>query len=384
MALLAPHSAPASHSLRRGLACLVALAVLLCSTAVSATPDPEAWHARYERAKKLLAEGRAAEAAAEFEALEQGAPTTTDERLVRELESVALEAAQRQQKPPPSPNVRSSDELTVLYASAFVYGLGTSAWIVLLTKPESLAGAVLPFAGFTTSAVAGVAIADGYRPFRRGVPHSIAAGLFLGFGEGAWVVGYQHAGATRRDDGSHWQSEEVAGALWAGATLGGITGGLIGAWRAPTPGRVSFTTSTGVWAGLIGGFSAAALQPNDDRRGETAFAVGGATYNLGIIGGIVFAPLIAPSVARVRFVDLGTIGGGLLGSGVYAIAAESSATTRGGLGFAALGAAAGLGVTWWLTDGMPRDPPSKPPSVSIRPLAVPTEGGLILGLHGEL
>ena len=381
---LSTAATPTFRSLRRGVSCLVALAALVCSTAVSAAPDPEDWQARYERAKKMLAEGRAAEAAAEFETLAYAAPTATDERLVRELEAVALAAAQRQQKPPPAPHVRSSDELTVLYASAFVYGLGTSTWIVLLTKPENLAGAVLPFAGFTTSAVAGVAIVDGYRPFRRGVPHSIAAGLFLGFGQGVWVVGYQHAGATRRDDGSQWQSEQVAGALWAGATLGGITGGLVGAWREPTPGRVSFTTSAGVWAGLIGGFSAAALQPNDDRRGETAFAIGGAAYNLGIIGGITFAPLIAPSVARVRFVDLGTIGGGLLGAGVYAIAAESTATPRGGLGFAALGATAGLGVTWWLTEGMPRDPPSAPPSVSVRPLAIPTEGGLILGLHGEL
>jgi hypothetical protein len=347
-------------------------------------PDPEAWRARYERAKQMLAEGRAAEAAEEFEALEEGAPTTADERLVRELEAVALAAAQRQQKPPPPANVRSSDELTFLYASAFIYGLGTSTWVVLLTKPESLAGAVLPFAGLTTSAVAGVAVADGYRPFRRGVPHSIAAGLFLGAGQGVWVVGYQHAAATRRDDDSQWQSEQVAGALWAGATLGGIAGGLVGAWREPTPGRVSFTASAGVWAGLIGGFTAAALQPDDDRRGETAFATGGATYNLGILGGIAFAPLIAPSVARVRFVDLGAIGGGLLGSGVYAIAAESSATPRGGLGFAALGASAGLGVTWWLTEGMPRDPPSAPPSASVRPFAVPSQGGLILGLHGEL
>jgi hypothetical protein len=147
---------------------------------------------------------------------------------------------------------------------------------------------------------------------------------------------------------------------------------------------VSFTTSAGVWAGMIGGFSAAALQPHDERRGATGFCVGGITYNLGIVGGIVFAPLIAPSVARVRFADLGAIGGGLLVAGGYAILAESSATARGGLGFAALGSAAGLGVTWWLTEGMPSDPPSKPATASVRPLAIPTDGGLILGLHGEL
>jgi hypothetical protein len=358
-------------------------AVLSFPALASAEPNAAKWHERYERAKDTLAQGRAADASKEFESLAADAPTPEDERLARELLDVARETARRYQSYL-APHVRSSDELTVLYASAFVYGLGTSSWVVLLTKPESLAGAVLPFAGLTTSAVAGVAVADGYRPFRRGVPHSIAAGLFLGFGEGAWLIGYQRAGAARRDDGSGWQSEEVAGALWAGATLGGITGGVIGALREPTPGRVSFTTSAGVWGGLIGGFGAAALESRDERRGETAFAAGGLTYNLGILGGIVFAPLVAPSVARVRFADLGAIGGGLLVSGGYAILAESSATARGGLGFAALGAAAGLGVTWWLTEGMPSDPPSKPATASVRPLALPTEGGLILGLHGAL
>jgi hypothetical protein len=362
----------------------ILLAGLLCfSTAASADPGEPAWRERYERAKDALARGRATEAAKEFEALAAEAPTPADERLAREFLDVAR-TAERRYEAYFAPHVRSPDELTVLYASAFVYGLGTSAWVVLLTEPESLAGAVLPFAGFTTAAVGGVAVVDGYRPFRRGVPHSIAAGLFLGAGEGAWVVGYQHAAASRRDDGSHWQSEQVAGALWAGATLGGITGGIIGALREPTPGRVSFTTSAGVWAGMIGGFSAAALQPSDERRGETGFAVGGLTYNLGILGGVIFAPLVAPSVARVRFADLGAIGGGLLVAGGYAILAESTATPRGGLGFAALGAAAGLGVTWWLTEGMPSDPPSKPATASVRPLAVPTEGGLILGLHGAL
>lgn len=372
-----------SRSRRRGLGALFALVLFFAATIARASPDSAAWHARYEQAKSALVHGRAAEAAKEFEALVEDAPTPADERLASELLSVAR-AAKVHEKPAPSPNVRSSDELTVLYATAFAYGLGTSAWVVLLTEPENLAGAVLPFAGLTTSAVAGVAVVDGYRPFRRGVPHSIAAGLFLGFGEGVWIVGYQHAGATRRDDDSHWQSKEVSTALWASASLGGITGGLVGAWREPTPGRVSFTTSAGVWAGLIGGFSAAALQPNDDRRGETAFLVGGGTYNLGIVGGVIFAPLIAPSVARVRFADLGAVGGGLLGAGVYAIAAESSATPRGGLGFAALGTATGLGVTWALTEGMPSDPPSKPARAAIRPFALPTSGGVMLGLYGEL
>ena len=60
MSFVAAHAAPSFRSLRRGLSCLVALAAVLCSTALLAAPDPEAWYERYARAKKMLAEGRAA------------------------------------------------------------------------------------------------------------------------------------------------------------------------------------------------------------------------------------------------------------------------------------------------------------------------------------
>jgi len=360
---------------------LFGLLASLYSSVVAAETAPAVWGERYARAKAALAEGRSADAERELEALAADAPTKEQERLARELLDVAREAARRERV---SPDIRTTDELSVLYTSAFVYGLGTSAWVVLQIRPENLAGAVLPFAALTASAVGGVAVADDYRPFRRGVPHSIAAGLYLGFGQGVWVVGYQHAGAVRRDDGTRWGSETVSTVLWTGATLGGVTGGLVGAWREPTPGRVSFTASAGTWAGLVGGFAAASLQKHDRRRGETSFATGGVTYNLGVLSGLAFAPLIAPSVARVRFVDLGAVGGGLLGAGAYAIALESRASTRGGLGSAALGIAAGIGVTWWLTEDMPTDPPAGAPKASVRPLLTPTDGGWLVGLHGEL
>jgi hypothetical protein len=373
--------APVTRAIRRllfgpGLAVLAFAAPLHAGT--------PSWRDRYEQARTVLVEGDAASAAAEFEALARDAPSPEDRNLALELAAVARAKAQKDNLAD-VPHIRTTDELSVLYSTAFLYGLGTSAWVVLLTKPDNLAGAVLPFAGLTGGAVAGVAFADGYRPFRRGVPHSIAAGLYLGFGEGLWVVGYQQARAARRDDGSRWGSDSVATVLWAGATAGGITGGVIGAWREPTPGRVSFTASAGTWLGLTTAFSAAGLQPNRSRRGETAFAAGGAGLTLGILGGITVAPLLAPSVARVRFVDLGAIGGGLLGAGTYAIIAESDANARGGLGSAAMGIAAGVGLTWWLTDGMPTDPPTRRASgFAIHPLVRPTENGWIAGIAGEL
>jgi hypothetical protein len=361
---------------------VLAAVVLLAPAIARAAPDEADWRAAYARARALLVNGHPSDAARALETLAADPPTPADGALARELLGVARESARRLE---PSEHIRTTDELSVLYTSAFVYGLGTSAWVVLLTQPGNFPAAVLPFVGLTAASVGGVALADGYRPFRRGVPHSIAAGLYLGLGEGVWVVGLEHAGATRRGDDSRWRAEAVATALWAGATAGGVVGGLVGAWREPTPGRVSLTTSAGTWAGLIGGFAGAALDPRDRSRGETAFVTAGVAYNLGIVGGIAFAPLVAPSVARVRFADLGAVGGGLLGGGAYAIAADSNATVRGGLGFAALGAATGLGLTWWLTEGMPKDPPEQAaPGPALRALAQPTRGGFIVGLAGEL
>jgi hypothetical protein len=273
----------------------------------------------------------------------------------------------------------------VLYTSAVAYGLGTSGWVVLLLEPQSLVGAGLPFALLTSVSVGGVAFADSYRPFRRGVPHSIATGLYLGVGEGAWIVGFQHAGATRRNDDSRWAASSVASVLWAGSTAGGLVGGLVGAWREPTPGRTSYVGSAAIWSGLTVGFVGAAIERDARTRGEVAFLIGGVAYNLGIIGAVATAPAVAPSIARVRFVDLGTLGGGLLGAGIYAVAAESRATPRGGLASAAAGMVGGLGLTWWLTRDMPRDPPgSGVRNTALSPTFTPRPGGFVFGIAGEL
>jgi hypothetical protein len=344
----------------------------------------EAWRERYESAKAALIAGDTAKAAAELAELAKQAESVEDRRLAEELGAVAR-ARDTVSPAPPAPRIRTSDELSILYTSAFVYGLGTSAWVVLLLEPKNLAGAGLPFVLLTSAAVGGVAVADGYRPLRRGVPHSLATGLYLGLVEGAWLVGLEHAGATRRGDGSRWSSTTVATVLWAGSTAGGLMGGLVGAWREPTPGRTSFAGSAAIWPGLTAGFVGAALEGDRRRRGEVAFLSGGIAYNLGIAAGIAVAPSVAPSVSRMRFVDLGAVGGGLLGAGVYAVAAESSANVRGGLASTAGGIVGGLGLAWWLTRGMPRDPPANPPPVaSLRPIIVPNDGGFLAGVAGDL
>lgn len=361
-------------------ALLVLLLGLCWASPAFAQSSRGEWDERYANARRLLVTGHEAEAAPEFERLSASAPTTEDAHRASELAEICRAKLSAQVD---AAHLRSSGELTLLYSTAFVYGLGTSTWVALMTQPKNLAGAVLPFAVLTTAAVGGVSLADSYRPFRRGVPQSIASGAYLGLGEGIWLVGIQHAGAARRDDGSAWDSKRVASALWGGATLGAVAGGVVGALRQPTPGRVSFTLSTSLWGGLVTSFAAAALSTNEERRTEQAFTAGMVGYNVGLASGLIFAPSVAPSVARVRFVDLGGIGGGLVGAGLYTLAVGGN-DSRASLGAASVGTLAGLGFTWWATSGMPGDPPKPGRSLSLLPSLVRTRDGWLATVSGEL
>lgn len=355
--------------------------VLLSTHARAAEPDRADWDKRYAHARADLVAGREEGAQPQFESLAATAPTPEDARRATELADICRAKARSSAD---ASALRTPQELTLLYTTAFVYGLGTSAWVALMTEPKNLAGAVLPFAVITTASVGSIAIADGYRPFRRGVPQSIASGVYVGFGEGIWAVGIQHAVASRRADGSTWNDKQVASVLWGGATLGAIGGGVVGAIRQPTPGRVSFTLSSSLWGGFISSFAATALSPNPDKRTEHAFTAGLVGYNVGLATGLIFAPSIAPSVARVRFVDLGGIGGGLVGAGMYTLAAGETGRTRAAFGASALGAGIGLGLSWWATSGMATDPPKAGSGLNFMPSLVRTSDGWLATVSGEL
>ena len=360
----------------------VAVAFALFSARAVAEPQATPWEQGYARARAELVAGHEAQAASLFDRLALDAATAADARRAQELAEICRSRLQRDAD---AAYLRTPQELTLLYSTAFVYGLGTSAWVALMTEPKNLGGVVLPFAVLTTASVGGVALADDYRPFRRGVPQSIATGVYLGFGEGIWAVGIQHAIAARRDDIVTWDDKRVATALWGGATLGAIGGGIVGAIRQPTPGRTSFTLSTSLWGGLVSSFAATALSPSDARRTEHAFTSGLVGYNVGLVGGLIFAPSVAPSVARVRFMDLGGIGGGLIGAGLYTLAGDEGGRSRATFGASSLGAVVGLGLSWWATSGMPSDPPAQQARpVALLPSLVRTPDGWLATVSGEL
>jgi len=364
----------------------------LVASTVSSAHAQDDWHPRYARARSLLITDHCDEAARDLDALQAAAPSDVDRVRAGELLSLArgrctLLGAKDQ------PALRTSDELTALYAAAVIYGLGTSAWLALQIRPESFGTALLPFAIVTPATVAAVALADNYRPLRHGIPHAIAAGLYLGLGEGVWLTGYQNAYASHHG-GRRWSAERVSSVLWLATSVGAVAGGLIGAWRRPTPGRVSLTASAAIWGGLLTAFTAGAVVSERDARSQNAFVVGSMGYNAGLVAGLLFGPAIAPSVTRVRLTDLGGLFGGLAFVAGYAVLAQER-DARVMLGGAAIGSALGLGLMWWATSAMPADrshdalPPAlgerKSARVSaLQPLLAPLPGGALAGISGEL
>jgi hypothetical protein len=369
--------------------------------AVSLSADAAAeWRERYDLAREKLMAGQYRAAETLFIELVRDAPSDADRKLALEMAQLAtawIERSERGQVPQRTPRQedslpssrRSTEEISLLYVDAFLYGMGTGTWFLLQTKPDTAPGALLPFIGFTATSIGVVAMVDGYAPLPRGVPQAVASGLYLGLGEAIWVVAAQRARATGlRDAGrpapDRWSAETVSTLLWTGATVGGVAGGVIGALRETTPGRVSFTASSMIWSGLVVGAITGAAAPSGPHQYESAFIAGGLAYNAGFVGGLLASPQVAPSVARVRFLDLGAAAGGLTSAGLYSLAAGSDSSTRGVLASSALGVVGGLTAAWVLTSTMPKDPPSTSPptAAAVGPAFIPFQGGAGVGATG--
>lgn len=366
---------------------VLALPVLLSLLAGVAHAEPPSWRARYEAARERIGRGECKIATPEFDELARTAATEADRQLAEEMGRVCREIDRPKPPTAASSRLRGQDEMTLLYANAFIYGLGTSAWFVLETQPSQVLEAMLPFAAFTIGSVGAVALVDHYAPFPRGVPVSIASGLYLGIGEGIWLNALQHARSTRiRAATGHdprWSAETSATVLWTMGTLGIVTGGLLGYAREPTPGRISFAASATLWGGVLAGAIGGAIHPYGARRIEDIFLAGGVGYNLGLIAGVIVGPVLSPSVARMRFVDLGGVAGGLVFAGGYALAAGKDSDSRAGLALAAGGAALGLGLSWIATSGMDAAPTNEaPPKATVQPVLTPLQGGAQLGVAG--
>lgn len=374
-------------------------------------PTPAEWKLNYDDARAKLVTGEFADAAVRFADLERTATNRLDRALAHEQRTLAAEWASRglafvhksdlgeSNASAKAVDKRTTDELVSLYTNAIFYGLGSGGWLATFTEPQSAAAGILPALALAGASVGTVIALDTGRGFRYGVPQSIVSGLYIGLEHGiVWGVW-----ASNRE-GSEWKAKGSATFVWALSSIGAISGGILGATLGTTPGRSAWVGSTALWSGVVVGFATAAVV--DDRSASQAsLAAAGVGLSVGTGVGLGTAGLVSPSIARVRFIDLGGIGGGLLSAGLYLSAANEKANGQAASGIAALGAVVGLASGWALTSGMAEDRlrapvPSEGPSPSgaspsspprriamierLQPLLMPANGGALLGVGGSL
>jgi len=279
---------------------------------------------------------------------------------------------------------RTSDEIGVLYLSSIAYGLGAGLWIDILSEPNGVAGAVLPPLLFAGASAGIVGLVDSGKGLRYGAAQSTSTGMWLGFWQGfAWGTYYQAESSYQ----NQMSSQAYATLLFGTTTAGAITGGLIGSLTQTTPGQSAFVGSTALWPALIFGIGTAALSSdNNGSRDDHAMLAASLGLTGGTVVGALTAGTVAPTTARVRFLDIGAIAGGLALGGISLAAGGNNAKIESTLLLTDVGMIAGLGTAWWLTNDMPKDVGAQAPrsgSATIVPTVIPQRGGMGLGFAGQ-
>ncbi len=364
------------------------------ASASTETPGPTPWVIDYAHARADFAQGKFRRAADAFGELAKTASSPERRALCAELAKIAEQWAEAgltltlPRAPAESAplNQRTTDEISILYLNSVVYGLGTGVWVATLTKPQDAATAILPALTLAGGAAGAVALFD-RSPLGYGVPASTVSGMYIGLEEGITWSLWNQAKAPYFDE---WQGSTVATVIWGSATAGAIAGGVVGATAGTTPGRASYVGSSALWGGLLSGLVLAAASSDDrGQRDDHALLAAAVGTNLGVVGGLLSAGPLSPSVARVRFIDLGGIAGGILASGLYVSGANNSSdsTAQGFFGVTALGVAGGLVLASFLTKDMPADhgmatDSSAPSAFNVEPTLLPVHGGTMIGALG--
>jgi hypothetical protein len=367
---------------------------------VVAPAEDEATFARhYKSARSMLVTGDFAGAASEFAEAARAAENACDRTLAADQQHLAEEWASRglafvqrsklgeSGLTAKAVDLRTSDEVVSLYTNAVLFGVGTGAWIDVLTQGQSAGTLVLPPLIVAGATVGGVVALDSGRGLRYGVAQSIVSGMYLGLEEGVLWSLWQ---ATR--SGGDWSAQATASLIWTATTAGAVAGGIIAQRVGTTPGRASFVGSAGLWSGVVTGLTASlitgATSSSDSNAATAPLAVAAIGLSAGTLAGLMTAGSVSPSIAHVRFIDLGGLAGFLVGGGLYLAGANNNADVHAFSGFAALGTAAGLATAWYVTRSMPGDDGAsearRSAAIVWNPSVMPAPGGATLGVVGQM
>jgi hypothetical protein len=196
--------------------------------------------------------------------------------------------------PAPQQGARASSfESGTMYVATAAYGIGLGIWLdaelelsdpSLLLVPPTVLGVAAPLGAYILN--------QPHLP--RGMPGAIAAGLFIGAGEGIGIAGVQ---MVTSDD--PWGFTGMSRAAAIGSTLGGIGGYVLGELQQPSPNISAFVSSGVVWGTLIG--SAIGLGASEPDVGfdssDDWMARGGLTgFNAGLVVTMALSTTFVPTL----------------------------------------------------------------------------------------
>lgn len=302
----------------------------------------------------------------------------------------------------PDRSRRTLDELVFLYLAAPAYGFTTGFWVdSLITgqdgyRDTATLGSFFIGLGATGLSALAIALVDNAKGFKYGMPQAIFTGFTVGFGAGMGMALW----AGNRSAGSFSTYRKFTSFVWGFSTVGAAVGAVLSATLPTTPGRSAWVGTTALATGFtIGGIAAAATPPgtgvgprgvNDDNA--RTFGLTSALAGIAGAGiGLATAPLLSPSISRVRFIDLGWLSGGALGLGFCYAYGNGGKGCSEQATFGAMGAGAGLGFVAGLVATLAMKPEGLPSEKKdsfldhMMPTVSPNEGGgFTFGLVGPL
>jgi hypothetical protein len=356
------------------------------------------WKAVYERGKAALSAGAFPPAVTMLNDVANRASDPTLRAQARELGQLASYWAYNRFRllppmnalPPPVVNPalrlqdkRTTDELAILYTNSALWGTGFGVVVGFASNNADAATFFLPAIGMAALGAGAIALMDvKYGPLPYGVPQSITSGMYMGLEAGIYI-----SGILLSENLVQRNAEKVyPGLVWGSATAGALLGGLIGATTPVTPGRASFTSTGAIWGGLVTSLVTLGITDGKNEYETAPFIAGliGATAG-GFTTGFL-SKSVSPSIARVRFIDLGGFAGGLVLGGLYASVSDN----MDGQAFSFLtstGIVGGLALSAYLTKDMERDEPRRAyvrnaSDWRMSPFMTPQQGGGTLGLAG--
>lgn len=282
---------------------------------------------------------------------------------------------------------RSTTEIRALYVTAAAYGVGLGVWFGAEADIDDPALFLIAPALLGVAAPAAVYAAD-QDPLRRGVPAAIAAGAFIGAGEGIAIANLQFVRAKKEDA---WGFRGLSRATALGATLGAAGGIAVGALQQPSPRSSVLASSSVVWGSAIGamyGYGGSAAGIGYGRANDSAALGGFIGYNVALAGAAALSLVYIPTSTTLKWMWAGAGIGFAASLPVYLLYLGADAPpAKRGLIFSATATALGLAAGALFTLGSTEEAavssvPAWARITSLGPLGVAGATGLSLG--GEL